>query len=85
MASSKITELSSSIAANTAIYHEYLIVNGISLPSHDISKAPPGRPSVLPEDIALALDTAIEASHELHTLLINPIGSILNAAAEVSN
>lgn len=80
-----IVELASSISKNTAIYHDYLTQNNLPLPTHDVDlllQQPESQP--LPQEIAAALETATEASHELHQLLSGPVGRVTGAAFEVN-
>lgn len=81
MTSSSILELSNSVAVNTAKYHDYLTENGLSLPSHD-PEAPPV-PLTLPPEVTAARDAAIQASYDLHELLIGPHGILLDALYQV--
>lgn len=84
MKSKSVTELAIQISSNTQIYSDYLTHNALPLPSHSpVSSS--DTPSMLPKDVAAALDTAIESTHELHQLLIGPVGRIMGAAAEVRN
>ena len=79
-----IIELASSLSKNTETYHDYLTENNLPLPTHDIDllhQQPGSQP--LPQEIAAALETAIEASHDLHQLLLGPVGCVMGAAAEV--
>jgi len=73
-----IVELANAVAENTAKLHAYLSENGLPLPSHDpISQ--PGPPPELPKEIADAQDAAINATWELHELLIGPYVLLLNS------
>ena len=84
-----IEELLSLISLNTRRYQEYLQANSLSLPSHDVirSESSDSEPSTLakplPNDIEEVLRAAIEASHELHQLLLGPVGRVLAAAVDV--
>ena len=85
MSSNGIAELASCVASNTAKYHDFLVAKGLPLPSHEpMPSLPDGQPPSLPEDIEAARDSAIRACHELHRLLLGPVGLILNAADEVN-
>lgn len=74
-----ITELAESIAASTSKYNEYLVANGIALPTHAPSEKE--IPVNVPAEIAGLRQQAIEASHELHELLIGPMGIPFTAYA----
>ena len=80
-----IIELASSITKSTAIYHDYLAQKNLPLPAHDVTPLQQRAESnTLPQEIAAALDAAIEASYELHQLLVGPVGCVVGAAAEVN-
>ena len=84
---SSIESLLSVISSNTSKYQKYLQAQALPLPSHNamapdiavsrVSLAP------LPKDIEEALNAATEASHELHQLLLRPVGRVLEAAVQV--
>jgi hypothetical protein len=77
-----ISELADLIASSTSKYNDYLVANGIALPTHAPSEKeiPPN----VPDEIASFRQQAIEASHELHELLIGPMGVPFTAYARVS-
>lgn len=81
MESPRILDLSNAVAVNTVKYHEYLVANGHALPSHN-----PAVPLVaqdLPTDIIAARDKAIQASYDLHELLIGPFNLVINTLYQV--
>ncbi|MCJ1246390.1 hypothetical protein MMC30_003597 [Trapelia coarctata] len=83
MVSRTITELASIIATNTKKYNDFLVQEGLPQPSHEPFPVPPkGPPPALPADIAAALEAATEATHELHELLVGPVGLVVGAATE---
>jgi hypothetical protein len=77
-----ITELGDLIASSTRKYQDYLIANGIPLPTHAPSEKE--IPVNVPTEIANFRQQAIEASHELHELLMGPMGVPFTAYARVS-
>lgn len=78
---STIVELAKTIASNTAKYEDYLVSKGLPTPTH----VPSEHEVVLnvPPEIAGLRQQAIEASHELHELLIGPMGVPFTAYARV--
>jgi hypothetical protein len=76
-----IIELADIIASNTTKYNEYLVSNGLPPPTHTPSEKE--TPLDVPENIASLREQTIEASHELHELLIGPVGVSLTAYARV--
>ena len=81
-----ITELASIVASSTKKYNDYLLDEGLPLPSHNTSPyAAQGPPPPLPDHVATALVEATEASHALHELLVGPVGRVCGAAVEVSS
>ena len=81
-ASSRISQLASTISANTAIFDAYLASNGI--PSLSFSTGTPSKIDV-PQNIAEARDAVIDASGELQALLLGPRGHLQRQTWEVSN
>lgn len=77
-----ITELGELIASSTSKYNDYLVANGIPLPTHAPSEKE--IPVNVPTEIANFRQQAIEASHELHELLIGPMGIPFTAYTQVS-
>ena len=78
-----ILELTKVIESNTVFYHDYLVSKGIPLPTHQPLDLRVEQPYSLPDDVAKALNAAIEATDELHDLLSGPTGLIMNAAPQV--
>ena len=78
---SRISELASIIAANTAIYDKYISSQGLPSPSFDINT--PFRLN-LSDEASLARDTVLEASTELQALLHGPLGYLHNQTVDVS-
>lgn len=85
MAMSNITELAYTILVNTAKYNDHLLKHGLPLPSHNASSFDQKSPLSLPDDVTAALEAATEATHELHQLLLGPIGCLMSAASEVGS
>lgn len=83
MMSTNILELSESVAINTAVFHDYLVMQGIDLPSHD--PAVPPVPLQLPKEISNARDKAIQASYDLYELLVGPYGLLLDGLFQVAH
>ncbi len=81
MASTSILDLSKSVATNTAIYYNFLVAHGHPLASHNPAVLPV--PLSLPPDIEAARDAAIQASFDLHELLIGLYGIVLNGLSQV--
>ena len=80
-----ITELASIVASNTEKYNDYLLDEGLPLPSHNTSSSlAQGPPPPLPDHVETALVEATEASYALHQLLVGPVGRVYGAAVEVS-
>lgn len=76
-----IIELADIIASNTIQYNDYLVSNGLPIPTHSPSENE--APAEVPTAIAGARQQVIEASHELHELLIGPMGVPFTAYARV--
>ncbi len=71
MEASRILQLSESIAKCTAAIHEVLTVRGLPLPSFE-----PGAPDCLPEELSTAQDAVLDATSELHDLLLGPFNTL---------
>ena len=66
----RITELAGIIQSNTAKLDEYLNVQGIKSPSFEIDA--PEKLS-LPAAVAKARETILDATNELHNLVLGPV------------
>lgn len=73
MASSRILELANSIQVNTSKVDEYFSAHGIPTPSFDIDTP---LELDLPNDIAACRSAIIEATEELHSLMLGPIQTV---------
>ncbi len=75
MTTTRIAELSSLIADNTAKIDAYLASNGASTPSFDATT-----PShvLLNSNIAGPRQIVLEATDELHALVLGPVGVLAN-------
>lgn len=71
MTISRIAQLASIIAENTAIIDRHLVAEGLPCPAFD-AKEPPDL--LNDRKIAPARQAVIEATDELHSLMIGPIG-----------
>lgn len=81
MAASRIAELASIIASNTAEIDEYLSSRGLPTPSFDADVAP----RFLDEKpIAACRQAILEATDELHSLMLGPIGIFLIPAVRLT-
>ena len=69
----RISELSSTIAASTSKYDSYISAQGLPTPSFDPG-APPFLP--LPPDVAEAGQLVLEAADELHSLIAGPLAPL---------
>jgi len=76
-----VVELADIIAANTSKYNDYLVSHGLPTPTHAPSEKE--LPVNVPPEISNLRQQAIEASHELHELLIGPMGVPFTAYARV--
>lgn len=73
MASSRILELANSIQVNTSKVDQHFSAHGIPTPSFDIDTP---LELDLPNDIAACRSTIIEATEELHSLMLGPIQTV---------
>ena len=73
MATTRIAELSSLIAINTANIDEHLARNGLPSPSFE-----PSGTSLSDEKIAASRQIILEATDELHALMLGPAGILTN-------
>lgn len=73
MASSRILELANSIQINTSIVDRHFSSHGIPTPSFDINTP---LELDLPNDIAACRSAIIEATEELHSLMLGPIQTV---------
>ena len=78
---SRIIQLASTIAANTKRYDEYVSSNGLPSPSFN-AKTP--LKLELSDDIVQANNAVIEATSELHGLMLGPLDTVLTQLREVS-
>lgn len=77
MTITRIAELSSIIAANTAHIDSYLTSQGLPSPSFDADVAP----GLFATDcLAAARQAVLEATYELHQLMQGPISLLMNHA-----
>ena len=72
---SRIAELATLIGTHTSIVDDHLSSNGLPSPSFDVSMP---TQLLLPEAIASSSRMAIEASNELHSLLLGPVGFLIH-------
>jgi len=77
----RIAELATLIQKNTAILDDYLNTNGLPTPSFDESSPPVLH---LPKDTADVREAIIEATDELHSLLLGPVMKVYEEIAKVS-
>lgn len=73
MASSRILELANLIQINTSKVDQHFSAHGIPTPSFDIDTP---LELDLPNDIAACRSTIIEATEELHSLMLGPIQTV---------
>ncbi len=78
---SRIGELASIIAVNTAIYDKYICSQGFPSPSFDINTP---LKLDLSDEASLARDAVLEASTELQALLHGPLGHLQIQTLDVS-
>ena len=78
---SRISELASIIATNTAIYDNYMCSQGFPSPSFSINT--PFKLD-LSYEASLARDAVLEASTELQALIHGPLGYLQNQTLDVS-
>lgn len=67
MHSSRILELASAISTSVGSINEYLELKGLPTPSFD-----PDAPRSLPDEIDAARNAVLDATLELHDLLLEP-------------
>lgn len=67
MHSIRILELASVISTSVSSINEYLGLNGLPTPSFD-----PDAPRILPNEIDAARNAVLDATAELHDLLLEP-------------
>lgn len=85
MTSPSIIDLANAVSTNTAKYHAYLVAQGLPLPSHEPSPNILNQsPVELPAEIGAARDAAINATYELHELLIGPYALLSNSIFQVT-
>ncbi|MCJ1243551.1 hypothetical protein MMC30_000748 [Trapelia coarctata] len=73
MEASRILQLSNAIAKSTATIHENLTAKGLPFPTFDIDG-----PESLPEELSTAQDALLDATSELHDLLLGPFNALEN-------
>jgi hypothetical protein len=71
MATTRISELTAIIAANTAKVDEYLASQGLPTPSFDADSPPK---LVFQGPVATYRQAILDATDELHALMLGPIG-----------
>jgi len=71
MASSRILELANEISKFTSIVHNHLVSQNLPFPSFSPDFTEP-----FPEELAEAQDAILDATAELHDLLIPPISAL---------
>jgi len=71
MASSRILELAKKISDSTSIVHNHLESNKLPFPSFSPDFTEP-----LPEELSKAQDAILDATAELHDLLMPPISAL---------
>lgn len=79
--SSRVSQLASIIAQNTAKYEAWCSNHGLPLPSFDVDY--PVK-SNLPDDISKARQAVIESTVELNALMLGPAGFLDTQMREVS-
>jgi len=76
-----VTQLLAQIQESTTKYLEFFVAQSIPEPSYENGdNLAPGQS--LPADIQAARDTALEASDELHHLLLGPLGMVVNCPGD---
>ena len=73
MASSRIVELASSIQTNTSKVDQHFSSHGIPTPSFDIETP---LEVDLPDEIAACRTAILEATDELHSLIMGPVQTV---------
>ena len=82
MMSGSVSALLSQIDDNTKKYLEYFQAQGLPEPSYDASDGLDPQKS-LPKPIQAIRDAALEATDELHHLLLGPLGLLLSSPGDV--
>ena len=72
---SRIAELAALIQAHTTIVDEYISSQGLPSPSFEVSM--PAQLQ-LPETIVASSNAVIEATDELHSLMLGPVGFLVH-------
>ena len=72
---SRIAELASVIQKHTSKVDDYISSHGLESPSFDVSM--PAQLN-LPETVQLSSNTVIEATSELHSLMLGPMGFLVH-------
>lgn len=67
----RILQLSNTISKSTAAIHDILTARGLPLPSFDADA-----PESLPDEVSAAQDAVLDASSELHDLLLGPFNTL---------
>ncbi|TVY36627.1 O-methyltransferase [Lachnellula occidentalis] len=71
MASSRILELANDIGKFTSLIHDHLALHDLQFPSFN-----PDTPGTLPDELLKAQDAVLDATAELHDLLMPPISAL---------
>ena len=83
MASGNVSKLLVQVQENTEQYLDYFTSQNLPEPSYDEGdRLDPHKP--LPSKITALRDAALEATDELHHLLLGPLGLILSAPGDAS-
>jgi hypothetical protein len=71
MTSSRILDLANAIKKNTSIIHTHLASQNVPFPSFSS-----GAKYIIPEELAAAQDAVLDATSELHDLLLPPMSAL---------
>lgn len=80
--SSKIAALAATIHLHTTKLDEYFISHGISSPTFDINSPASYK---LPDDIAGSRNAVLEATDELHMLMLGPVAFLTTLHVRIAN
>jgi hypothetical protein len=80
MATTRISELTSIIAANAAKVDEYLVSEGLPTPSFDADSPPK---LVVQGPVATYRQAILDATDELHALMLGPIGILTSPSVSL--
>jgi hypothetical protein len=81
-ATGSVTQLLEKIQASTKVYLDFFKSQNLPEPSYDKGDGLDPR-NPLPQDVLAAKDTALEATDELHHLLLGPLGLLLSSPGDV--